>query len=455
MAGSRRHGVRFLAVAALAGPLLSACGGGSGETVTARVVAVGIPGAGTVASVGRFLPGGPINDNPSFQGYTGPGKVLAPDRILVGSVSNFGAAKAVDTEMPGSILSIDPTTPEVLRVPPDFARSGDQATTAAGRIQLYSAQAASFLNSVTSPQAATAGDPGVSNPLDLSINNAFGRLWPANAPRGLDGASSESILDPGGAPLAKAPSARAGGVFSGAITNREPAQVIPGGLGTGAVGTAFIGRALDDPKRAVFAVVTADGAISQAHTQQGVDGLAPAGTISDLRGRSDSTELHVGAVLKYYTPDPVLYVSDPVADEIVSVTLPKDATGVVRSPGTIQRFKDGTFDMPVDLAPTTPEGSHRDWASNTTLAELSDIYVLNRGNNTITRMKDDGTVIATRTVVLPGAESLGSAKVNGIATSRDGAKIYLTVTGTLPGRAEEGALLELPSFTGEPGPGAK
>jgi hypothetical protein len=449
MAVTRRHGVQFLAVAALVGPLLTACGGG--ESLTARVVAVGIPGAGTVAAVGRFLPGGPINDNPSFQAYTGPGKVLQAERILVGSASNFGAAKAVESDMPGSILSIDPTAPEVLRVPLDFARSGDQATTAAGRIQLYSAQAAAFLNRVTSPQAATAGDPGVSNPLDLSINNAFGRLWPANAPRGLDGASSESILDPGGMPLAKAPSTRAGGVFSGAMTNREP-QVIPGSLGTGAVGTAFVGRALDDPKRAVFAVVTADGAILQVHTQQGVDGLAPAGTISDLRGKSDSAELHVGAVLKYYTAEPVLYVSDPVADEIVSVSLPKDGTGTVRRPGNVQRFKNEAFDMPVDLAPTSPEGSHRDWSSNTTLAELSDIYVLNRGNNTITRIKDDGTVIAARAVVLPGGESLGSAKLNGIATSPDGAKIYVTVTGTLPGRAEEGALLELPTFTGQPGP---
>lgn len=455
MAGSRRHGVRFLAVTALAGPLLAACAGVGGETVTARVVAVGIPGAGAVAAVGRFLPGGPISDNPAFQAYTGPGKVLQADRVLVGSTSNFGAAKAVETDLPGSILSVDPTGPEPLRVPPDFATSGGQAATADGRIQLFSAQTAAFLNGVTSPQAATAGDPGVSNPLDLSINNAFGRLWPANAPRGLDGASSESILDPGGMPLAKAPSARAGGVFAGAVTNREPAQVIPGALGAGAVGTAFIGRALDDPKRAVFAVVTADGAIEQAHTQQGVDGLAPAGTISDLRGRADSTELHVGAVLKYYAPEPVLYVSDPVADEVVAVTLPKDQTGTVRRPGTIRHFGNAAFDMPVDLAPTTPEGGHRDWSSNTTLAELADIYVLNRGNNTIARMKDDGTVIASRTIVLPGGRSLGSAKVNGIATSPDGATIYVTVTGALPGRAEQGALLELPGFTGRPGPGAE
>lgn len=449
--GSRRR-VGSLAVVAVAGLLLTACSGAGGETVTARVVAVGIPGAGTIAAVGRFLPGGPINDNPSFQPYTGPGRVPAADRVLVGSVSNFGAAKAVETDMPGAILSIDPTSPQMLAVPSDFASSGDQARAADGRIQLYSAQTAAFLNSVTSPQAATADQPGVSNPLDLSINNAFGRLWPANAPRGLDAASSESILDPGGMPLAKAPSTRAGGVFSGAMTNRDPAQVIPGALGTGAVGTAFIGRALDDPKRAVFAVVTADGAISQAHTQQGVDGLAPAGTISDLRGKRESAELHVGAVLKYYTADPVLYVSDPVANEIVSMTLPRHETGTVRKAGTIQRYQDEAFDRPVDLAPTTPEGSHRDWASNTTLAELADIYVLNRGNNTITRMKDDGTVIATRALTLPGGQSLGSARVNGIATSPDGGRIYVTVTGTLPGHTEDGALLELPAFTSQPGP---
>ena len=110
-----------------------------------------------------------------------------------------------------------------------------------------------------------------------------------------------------------------------------------------------------------------------------------------------------------------------------------------------------TVRVPVDLAPTMPEGSHRDWASNTTLAELADIYVLNRGNNSISRMKVDGTVIATRTVSLPGSESLGSAKVNGIATSMDGDTIYVTVTGTLPGHAEEGALLELPAFTAQAG----
>ena len=110
-------------------------------------------------------------------------------------------------------------------------------------------------------------------------------------------------------------------------------------------------------------------------------------------------------------------------------------------------YKSAAFDMPVDLAPTVSEANHRDWSSNTTLAELADIYVLNRGNNTITRMKVDGTVIATRAVVLPGNKTLGKAKLNGIATSMDGSNIYVTVTGTLPGYSQDGAVLELPAFT--------
>lgn len=62
-------------------------------------------------------------------------------------------------------------------------------------------------------------------------------------------------------------------------------------------------------------------------------------------------------------------------------------------------------------------------------------------------MKVDGTVIGTRKVELAGGKSLGKARVNGIAGSPDGSKIYVTVTGALPGHPEDGAVLELPSFT--------
>src|SRR5438034_8092453 len=110
------------------------------------------------------------------------------------------------------------------------------------------------------------------------------------------GVGSSSILDPTGLPLKGAPSPVIGGVYVGDLTNRnvvavpQQPQVIPGSLSTGAVGTAFLGPSPDSESngtcRAVFAVVTADGAIVQEHTQKGLDGLAPAGTVQPLRGRT-------------------------------------------------------------------------------------------------------------------------------------------------------------------------
>jgi mono/diheme cytochrome c family protein len=76
--------------------------------LTARVVAVGIAGAGAVAPVGTFHPGGPIRDKPEFFAFTQPGRVLDAKRVLVVSSSNFGAPRAHLDEAEGSILSIDP-----------------------------------------------------------------------------------------------------------------------------------------------------------------------------------------------------------------------------------------------------------------------------------------------------------------------------------------------------------
>ena len=83
-----------------------------------------------------------------------------------------------------------------------------------------------------------------------------------------------------------------GGVYVGDLTNRnlvevpQTPQVIPGSLSTGAVGTALLGPSPDSTCKAVFAVVTADGAIVQEDTLKGLDGLAPAGTVHPLVGRS-------------------------------------------------------------------------------------------------------------------------------------------------------------------------
>src|SRR6202030_4002226 len=143
-----------------------------------------------------------------------------------------------------SILSIDPNTPAVLSIPSTFASSGGQASTLNGAVQMFSANSADWLNSLNNPSAVTKQYTGVSNPLGLSNNNAFGRIWPANSPFGLDGPGSSSILDPTGLPLKGAPSAAIGGVYLGNLTNRNAVttppqpQVISGGLNTGAVGTA-------------------------------------------------------------------------------------------------------------------------------------------------------------------------------------------------------------------------
>ena len=120
----------------------------------------------------------------------------------------------------------------------------------------------------------------------MSINNSFGRPWPANAPFGLAGPGSSSIVDPDGRPLKAAPSERIGGVYFDDLTGRVPTQVIPGALKTAAVGTALLGRSPDGTGRAVFCVVAADGSIVQEHTEKALDGLAPVGTVQPLVGRS-------------------------------------------------------------------------------------------------------------------------------------------------------------------------
>ncbi|MBO0726618.1 MAG: hypothetical protein J2P52_13530 [Blastocatellia bacterium] len=425
---------------------------GKEQDLIGRIVAVGIPGVSAISPVGTFLPGGPIHDNPAFAAYTQPGRILDPARILVGSRSNFGAALPNSDEMNGSFLSIDPLGAEILVIPSDFASAGGQASTLGGRVQMYSSNSSPFLNGVNNPLAVTANFTGVSNPLGLSINNAFGRLWPANAPAGLDGAGTSTILDPTGLPLAGAPNPQAGGVFAGDLTPRLPAQVIPGALDRGAVGTAFLGRSPDGSGRAVFCVVLADGGIIQAHTGEAVDGLAPIGAVSPLLDcgwddEDDDTRLvqpRLGVILNY-TRTRILYVSEPFRNTIAVIDLIDD--GVIFRVGAIRRIHSEALNGPIDLAPADIETEAPDWASNTTLEEGADFYVANRRDNTIVRMRQDGTVVAVRRVRLANGRSLGNARLNGIATSPDGSKIWVTVTGHLPGQGNlSGAVIELPAF---------
>jgi hypothetical protein len=218
------------------------------------------------------------------------------------------------------------------------------------------------------------------------------------------------------------------------------------------VGTALLGPSPDGTCRAVFAVVTADGAIVQEHTQKGLDGLAPAGTVQPLVGLSwppphQFVEPRVGVLMNpYNTQAPVvqqLFVSEPFNNTIAVINLV-----VVNGPtpnnqvfglGSVSRINSPSLNLPVDLAAVQRDMDNFKWASNTTLDDGSDFYVANRGNNTIVRMQQDGTVVAVRRVPVGN-----NASLNGITTSTDGKTIYVTVTG--PGNSKKGGVLALPAF---------
>jgi hypothetical protein len=372
---------------------------------------------------------------------------------MVGSRSNFGAPSAADVGRDGSFLSIDSSEPGILSIPSDFAQNGMQASALGGAVQMFSANSPNWRNSVNNhdPKLATGPYTGVSNPLGLSNNNGFGRIWPANAPFGLTGVGSSTILDPDGRPLKGAPSPVIGGVYVGKLTNRSvvpPPQVIPGSLSTGAVGTALLGPSPDNSCRAVFIVVTADGAIVQEHTQKGLDGLAREGTVRSLLEdlQDDGVEPRFGVLMNPYAPGVVrqLFVSEPFHNTIavINLTVTGPSGNEVFGLGDVKRISSDRLRLPVDTAAVKRDADSVEWASNTTLDEGSDIYVANREDNTIVRMRQDGSVVAVRRVTIDNPY-LDGTLLNGITTSIDGTKIYVTYTGPGP---KQGGVLALPAF---------
>src|SRR5262245_2004684 len=409
------------------------------EPISGRLVAVGIPGAGAVSAVGTFHPGSPIQDNPAFRALTEPGAVLDPQRILVASTSNFGAPPARHDYPTGTILSIDSRGAATIDLPPTFAAASGQARTRDGRVIVYTSQTTHFLNSVYNPRAVTAELPPVARPTAISINNAFGRPWFTSMPGGLRAAGMQSVVDPDGRPLKGAPNKVAGGIFSWTVTNRFR-RMIEGSMTSGALALALVGRSPDGGGRAVFAGLHADGSLVQVHAEAGVDGLALAGTAFDpLRG---DRALGAGMVFNWVS-DRILYVTDPVANSIA--VLPLAVDGPIFRMENPRRLTSSVLDRPVNIAPAVPEIASPAFASNTSLAGGSDMYVVNRGSGTVARIKQDGTVVAVRRVALPGIGALGPDYLNGIGVSPDADRIWVTVDTRLPGYPE-GALIELPAF---------
>jgi hypothetical protein len=154
-------------------------------------------------------------------------------------------------------------------------------------------------------------------------------------------------------PLAGAPSKLLGGVFAGDMTNRST-QVIPGALNAGAVANALLGMSPDGSKRAVFAVLTADGAIAHAHTEFALDGLAPTGTVSPIPiGPAEGSRITRAGMIFNWVPDRILYITDPVRNVVAALTLTTDDK-VFRLKDA-RHFAPKELDAPVDLAPVVPE----------------------------------------------------------------------------------------------------
>ncbi len=424
------------------------------QSAETKVIVKNIPYPSAISQVGIFLSDpnacadGPIPN--LFPNYILPGAVLDPSRILVCNGSNFGSPLAPDNGRAGSILSINPNALHILKVPRRFAKSGTQASALGGDVQMFTANSPSWLNSINNPNANTAIFTGVGNPLGLSNNNAFGRVWPASSPFGSRHVGTSSILDPTGLSLNGAPNDLIGGVYLGSLTNRDQVttateppvhpghqeQIIPGSLSTGAVGLALLGSGPDAACKATFAIVTADGGIIQAQTAFGIDGIAPTGTIQPLIGKrwkhNKGLSPRLGVLMNPYNlPTGVLrqlFISEPftntiaVVDLVAYTTIP-DGFHTVFNMGAIRRLHSSALDIPIDMAPTKRNKDDSRWASNTTLDENSDIYVANRGNNTIVRMDQQGGVIAIRKVHIKEEKNF---KINGIATSFDGTKIYVT-----------------------------
>ncbi len=408
----------------------------------AEVIATGVRGAGAIAQVHTFHLGGPFHDNGTLAQSTLPGAILDKQRLFVASSSNYGAALARADQAPGSVLSIDPRGGPVA-VPADFAIAGGQVTIAGGRVALYAANSPAFLNSIFSPGAATANEVSTSNPTGISFNNAFGRPWFSNAPAGNAGDGTICVIDPDGAPFKGSPDPVAGGVFSGGATNSGSAS--QGGLFYGALGTALLTKSPDGTGRAVFVAANGDGSLSQVHVQKGVDLLAPPGTFTPIATVStaaaestDAATLNRVGIAFNWVPTRIAYVADPLANRIVALDLAVD--GRLFTVADVRSFSSAAFDLPVDLAPTSVETAARNFASNTTLGGGSDLYVLNRGNNSIARMTQDGTVTAIRS--LDGV--IAGLRVAGLATSDDGRSIW--VTATLPGG--DGLVLRTDAFGG-------
>src|SRR4029079_4744682 len=133
-----------------------------------------------------------------------------------------------------------------------------------------------------------------------------------------------------------------------------------------------------------------------------------------------------------------------IADRILALDISDESSDPTTSSSTLflatnaRYLTSQFFDRPVDIAPATPEVAARNFASNTTLGGGSDLYVLNRGNNSIVRMTQDGRVVARQQI----HADIPAFRVNALAWSDCARTIWITATA--PRR--QGVVLRIPAF---------
>src|SRR5439155_15749312 len=113
----------------------------------------------------------------------------------------------------------------------------------------------------------------------------------------------------------------------------------------------------------VFAGLHADGSVVQVHVEAGVDGLAPAGTITPVKNPTQSCRR--GMVLNW-VPDMILYITDCADNSIVALTLRRGSAAFQLQDH--HRLTTAALNLPVDIAPAVSEIGSGIFSSNTTLA---------------------------------------------------------------------------------------
>ncbi len=152
----------------------------------------------------------------------------------------------------------------------------------------------------------------------------------------------------------------------------------------------------------------------------------------------------IGIAFKW-TPDRALYVVDRARERLAVLHLTDDARHL--KVARVTHLSAPELRQPVDLAAALPEVANPRFASHTTLAGGSDLYVANRGDGSLVRIDQDGRVLARAEIRLPGLGPLGPDRLRALAVSADAQRIWLTVQGELPGFAgHEGALIEVSAF---------